>query len=712
MKNKYIYIILTVATTLILLIPPTTDAQVPLMSDYTAYPPFVTSSVAPNILLVLDHSGSMQFPAFHDCASFGGYSAKRADCGSKTTTNDPDRIYNPTHDYYGYFDKDKYYTYSSNKFIETSACSFTSSDPGYRVGNSSSCISGNMLNWATMSRIDLLRKALIGGKSVSTQGNAHTLRGEGGWWTYSDHTTGCTFTVDGGSYPATDHKLSISDYASSGMLSVRATGNQIWGTSDGFRYVYQSVTGDFDIRLRVISPPHEAEETYAKGGLMVRASTNANSQHVKAMATFGAGLQFSQRATDGASTTIIGSYVSTSYPKWVRIARTGNTFTYYYSDDGSTWTTHGNSTVALPATVLVGMASSSYSTTLLGTSEYDEFVCASSACTDDDFGDGTINAVWTAVDINAGVAGSQSESTNTCAVGSLSSVNINVDVPSATKSGIIQDIADTDGDGDWDADAPRFGLMVYAGDNRYGCVQTGIAGSNMSSLLTALQSEPAYHGTPTGEAFNEAWDYYIQNNAHGGGCNNNAYIGGVGSIKDPWCDSGGDAVSCRKSYVLHISDGEWNGSVDPVIPARDSHVNDIRTDPGMDGTQSLIFYNVYTFGDAAAGVNAMQQASLYGAFDDYDNNSWPYNRTGYPASSKTATMPAAPCPASSTDGNCNEFDKNGDGLPDTFYLASDGDALEAALVEAITDILKHASSGTAVSVLATTGEGEGAIYQA
>jgi hypothetical protein len=34
------------------------------MADYTAYPPFVTSAVEPNILLVLDHSGSMQYPAF------------------------------------------------------------------------------------------------------------------------------------------------------------------------------------------------------------------------------------------------------------------------------------------------------------------------------------------------------------------------------------------------------------------------------------------------------------------------------------------------------------------------------------------------------------------------------------------------------------------------------------------------------------------------
>ena len=38
--------------------------------------------------------------------------------------------------------------------------------------------------------------------------------------------------------------------------------------------------------------------------------------------------------------------------------------------------------------------------------------------------------------------------------------------------------------------------------------------------------------------------------------------------------------------------------------------------------------------------------------------------------------------------------------------------MEQELVNAITKILERANSGTAVSVLATSGEGEGALYQA
>ncbi|MDH4028971.1 MAG: PilC/PilY family type IV pilus protein, partial [Nitrospirota bacterium] len=66
----------------------------------------------------------------------------------------------------------------------------------------------------------------------------------------------------------------------------------------------------------------------------------------------------------------------------------------------------------------------------------------------------------------------------------------------------------------------------------------------------------------------------------------------------------------------------------------------------------------------------------------------------------------------SADGKCSEWDKDKDGIPDTYYQATDGSKIESAILDAIAAILKRAASGTSVSVLATTGEGEGSIYQA
>ncbi len=708
------------------------------INDYTAYPPFVSNAEPPNILLVLDESGSMQFPAYLDCNGWSGYSSGRAKCGTSSSIDYPEYGYDTGREYYGYFKSDKYYKYSSTdgKFVENSSCSFAESEAEYKIGNNSGCISGNLLNWATMSRIDLLRKALIGGRSITSpqSSSVHTLRGEGGWKTFSDHNLGCTFTLSGGTYPDLDHKLSVSNYGSAGTcgyLTVMADGSSIWGSSDKFRYIHQSVSGDFDIKLRVVSAPSETGNTYAKAGLMVRATTNSGSRHVMVMATYGAGLQFATRLTDGGDTTTFASYVDVSYPVWVRLVRSGDTFTAYYSTDdnpetGPTgWTEHGNTTISMPSAVLAGMATSSYSSVgTLGKGEYDEFIC--SVCTDDNFDDGSFNStVWTAEDINTAAAGTQIEScTDSCKVGTLSNANIQVD--DDNRRGVIQEVSDKDNDLVFDDDAPRFGLMVYASNSRYGCMEYPVTGEggSMVELIEDIQSTPPYFGTPTGEALNEAWDYFIQSNAHSG-CDNSAYIGGVGSAKDPWYKEDPNTpgsfipAPCRKSFVLLISDGQWNGKIDPVVPARETHVNDIRS---MPETQSLNYYTVYIFGDADAGENSMQQTAMYGGFveDDEtgDGNAWPYNRTKYPDDSRNETLPASPCDPSAPpmDDNCQEWDKKGtsgpDGIPDTYYKASDGKELGATLIKAIESISKKSASGTAASVLATTGGGEGVVYQA
>ncbi|MFW6357171.1 MAG: pilus assembly protein [bacterium] len=67
--------------------------------------------------------------------------------------------YTNSYDYYGYFDSRKCYTYSdvSGRFIPTKAAG------GEYLHQCSGEWSGNFLNWATMTRMDILRKTLYGG---------------------------------------------------------------------------------------------------------------------------------------------------------------------------------------------------------------------------------------------------------------------------------------------------------------------------------------------------------------------------------------------------------------------------------------------------------------------------------------------------------------------------------------------------------------------
>ncbi len=539
MRNCRLYRKSILVLIVLILLLSTSSAFAQTLDDYTAYPPFLRSPDPNNVLLVMDHSGSMQFPAYTGC-DFTGYSSNRAMCGTSDSLLDSEYLYDNSVEYDGYFNKEKYYRYTTNKFEEDLVCIYTQGDPGYRIGDTSGCMSGNLLNWATMSRIDVIRKALIGGKSISVQPSLHTLRGEGGWRTYSDHNLGCTFIIDGGSYPNLDHKVSISEYGmygTCGFLTIHASGTGIWGSSDSFRYVYQPISGDFDVKLRIVSPPSESGQTYAKAGLMVRESADANSAHVMVNATNGAGLQFAYRGTSGGSTNTFAGYQSSSYPVWVRLVRNGNLFTAYYSDNGTSWTNHGSVSVSMAPSVLVGMDAVSNSTSgILTSSEYDEFIC--DVCMSDDFDDYIFDAfIWTGIDIST-TGGSQTESCgNACAIGTLYNANVTVDVPTVESRGIIQEIADKDNDGIWDSDALRFGLMIYAGDNRDGEMKVGIAGSNLSNFITALQNEAPYSGTPTGEALREANDYFRQINNYAYE-SNAAYIGGQGSSRDPFYNLG------------------------------------------------------------------------------------------------------------------------------------------------------------------------------
>lgn len=76
-----------------------------------------------------------------------------------------DYTFKPGFRYYGYFDADKCYTYSSGngRFEPSSAVSVESGKLYCNAAAVSNQWSGNFLNWATMSRIDVLRKVLYGG---------------------------------------------------------------------------------------------------------------------------------------------------------------------------------------------------------------------------------------------------------------------------------------------------------------------------------------------------------------------------------------------------------------------------------------------------------------------------------------------------------------------------------------------------------------------
>jgi len=134
------------------------------MNDYCVVPPYVVQNIQPNVMLVVDTSGSMFNFAYTD-----GFQTPTTTDDHSCTSTDPCSGYTnpgvyPDYKYYGYFDPDSWYTYS------TSGSKFVVSRLKSAGAKASTEWDGSFLNWVTMRRVDVLRKVLTGGKKGVGEG--------------------------------------------------------------------------------------------------------------------------------------------------------------------------------------------------------------------------------------------------------------------------------------------------------------------------------------------------------------------------------------------------------------------------------------------------------------------------------------------------------------------------------------------------------------
>jgi len=157
-----------------------------------------------------------------------------------------------------------------------------------------------------------------------------------------------------------------------GQFSISGSGADLWGTADAcqFVYVYVPVSTNCDVRARVYSVQNTSSN--AKGALMIRESLNSNAREVFADGEPSAGIEFIWRSATGGSCS--SATASGTPPNWVRLTRTNNTFTAYYSADGNSWTVLGTPTnISMAASVYVGLAACAHNNAALTTAVIDNF---------------------------------------------------------------------------------------------------------------------------------------------------------------------------------------------------------------------------------------------------------------------------------------------------------------------------------------------------
>ena len=156
--------------------------------------------------------------------------------------------------------------------------------------------------------------------------------------------------------------------AATGTHTIEAAGADIWSTSDEFRYVYQSFSGNGEIVARVSSLLQT--DNWAKAGVMMRETLSNDSKHASMFVTPINGTAFQYRSNTGGNS-LHASGGSSGIPYWVKLERVGNTFNAYKSADGNNWSLVGSTSISMSSTIYVGLAVTSHNSGTLTTATID-----------------------------------------------------------------------------------------------------------------------------------------------------------------------------------------------------------------------------------------------------------------------------------------------------------------------------------------------------
>lgn len=681
----------------IIMLLPSTYAE-GAMNDYCAIPPFLSQSIPPNVLIVLDNSGSMCGQAYA-----GSY--------------DPSGFANGL--YYGYFDGSKNYKYTGNNRWEVTA------DPMNTGTVANPIATGSFLNWATMRRVEVAKKLLIGGKAnPRSPSGAVTVKLDG--------ETGC------------DRNFSKDYDTSAGNLIYPFVGNYRFTRNNGDDLSISPLAGTntenryptSDIANGAWTPNSgttrwtQVDEATADGDTTYIQNTTSNSNDQVILGYDKSAFSISGAITD-VTIVVRAKRIGTATRRIrgvIRVKDIAGVDADFSSNSSNLSTDYANYQFSWAMNPQTGLAWTWNDLTTTGINSLTGFgVKADTLPTSTRYP--RVTQIYMIVTVTVPTGGPY---------------NTIVDQGMVKAEGIIDTLTSD----------VRFGLSYYNTDNS-GRIDTYVGFGMATNMITSIHNMVPNTWTPLAETLYEMMRYFRQDDPYyaNSPADYSKAADGANIIRDPYWYKFTDLnntltdmyVPCAKSFILFLTDGESTQdlnipgtgsgacsltnikgcSVDGSLPdtryagtvvgttypsngtdymidvAYWARTNDMR--PGLEtdvpttwrqslpGTQNVITYPVFMFG---VGSTLLKDVSIYGGFNDLNGNNMP----------DCTTIPAE-C-YRDTDGD-GTIESNGQDNPLTYYEGDDGYALKQSIKDAINDILKRSSSGTAASVLAS-GEGSGA----
>lgn len=144
-----------------------------------------------------------------------------------------------------------------------------------------------------------------------------------------------------------------------GTYTINASGVDIWDASDQFHFAYRQITGAATIQAQVLSVSYTGG--WAKAGVMIRDSLDADSAHAMVAVTPDNGVWFGYRAEAGQSSAST-KQVDITAPQWVKLEHSvGGLVRAYCSADGGAWTMLGTpEAVVMQSPMYIGLAVTSH----------------------------------------------------------------------------------------------------------------------------------------------------------------------------------------------------------------------------------------------------------------------------------------------------------------------------------------------------------------
>jgi hypothetical protein len=160
------------------------------------------------------------------------------------------------------------------------------------------------------------------------------------------------------------------------VWTVEGSGWDVWSTmwkkADQFRYVWKEITGDGDFGARIVGQTDT--NAAAKTGVMLRKTFDPVSPYYAVFTTPRRGIHVQYRPGFNRNPVDVSS-PSGELPIYLRISRTGTTYSAYTSTDGAHWNLIPYSTLDIPelsGSLMAGLALTSRDVGLLSKAQFDQ----------------------------------------------------------------------------------------------------------------------------------------------------------------------------------------------------------------------------------------------------------------------------------------------------------------------------------------------------